>query len=80
MKQSNFIHRFRRKLAALATGGILLQISLSSCQFDQITATSTVTLDGREVLINLIRGAILTPIDQFITDRENSLIEELSSE
>jgi hypothetical protein len=56
----------RKKIAALCAAGFLCQ--LCSCDFGQISTTMTTTLDGREVIISLIRGAILEPIDQFITD------------
>jgi len=70
---------FKRKAALLGLGVMAFQLPLGSCQFDQITATSTVTLDGREVIMNLIRGAILTPIDTFITDSVNELFDEFDS-
>ncbi len=70
----------RRKLAALGLGALLFQLPLGGCEFDQITATSTVTLDTREVLISMIRGAILTPIDTFITNGVNELFDELDNE
>lgn len=47
--------------------GTLCQFS--SCDIGSITTTTTV--DGREALISLIRGVLLTPLDQFITDAVN---------
>jgi hypothetical protein len=42
---------------------------LSGCQFNDIT--TSVTLSGQELIVTLIRGAILTPIDQAITAAVN---------
>ena len=44
------------------------------CQFggcDLGTITTSMTLDGRDAIIQLVRGAILTPIDALITDAVN---------
>ncbi len=44
------------------------------CQFggcDIGTITTTTTLDGRDAIIQLVRGVILTPIDALITDAIN---------
>ena len=69
----------KKKAVLLGLGAMVFQLPLGSCEFDQITATSTVTLDGREVIVNLIRGAILTPIDTFITDSVNELFDEFEN-
>jgi len=42
---------------------------LGGCEFGDITTTTT--LDGRELVISLIQGAILNPIDAFIIDTVN---------
>ena len=63
----------RKAVALLCTMGFVCQ--LGSCDLGQITTTSTVTLDGRQVIIDLIRGAILTPLDQFITDTINDAFD-----
>lgn len=44
---------------------------LGNCDFGEITTTSTTTIDGRELLISLVRGAIITPLDQWVTDTVN---------
>ena len=44
------------------------------CQFggcDLGTITTTQTLDGRDAIIQLFRGAILTPLDALITQTVN---------
>jgi hypothetical protein len=72
--------KVRKKLAALGLGVLLFQLPFGGCEFDQITATSTVTLDAREVMISAIRGAILTPIDTFITNGVNQVFDELDND
>ena len=64
----------RRALSTLCAAGIVCQ--LGSCNFNEITTTTTMTLDGREVIISLVRQAILTPIDQYITDAVNELFDD----
>ena len=58
----------RRLFSGLWTAGVRFQ--LGGCDLGQIT--TTVTLDARELLISVVRGAVLTPIDQLITDRINA--------
>lgn len=65
--------RFRRRAAVLTLAwGSLGQ--LGGCNFGQITTTTT--LDGRELIISLFRAAVLTPIDQLITDTVNEVFGE----
>ncbi len=58
----------KRLFSSLWTAGVLVQFG--GCDLGQIT--TTVTLDTRDLLISVVRGAVLTPIDQFITDRINA--------
>jgi hypothetical protein len=69
----------RKKCVAAGLGAVLLAFPVGGCELDQITATSTVTLDAREVIISAIRGAILTPLDTFITEGVNQLFDEFDS-
>lgn len=59
--------RGRKAAAAILSAGMMFQ--LGSCDFGDVGAS--VTLDGRELVISLIRGAILNPIDAFITEAVN---------
>lgn len=79
MRHWSDIRNLKRRLAALGLGVLIFQLP-SGCQFDDITATSTVTLSGREVVINMIRGVVLTPIDAFITQSVNELFDQLEDE
>lgn len=57
----------RRVLAGVFAAGTLFQFA--GCETGQIT--TTVTLDTEDLLITVVRSAILTPIDNYITDRIN---------
>jgi len=62
------IHKLRAKSMGLLFGvGTLCQFG--GCELGTIT-TST-TLDARDAIIQIVRGAILTPIDVYITDAIN---------
>lgn len=64
-----FKGELKRKVFRLAfAAGLLFQFGNCS-DFGSITATTT--LDGREVLTNIARSVILTPIDNFITTAIN---------
>ena len=61
-----------RLVAAACTIGFLGQFS--GCQFDELTVTQTV--DARELVISLVREAVLGPIDDFLTVAINDAFEE----
>ncbi len=64
--------KMRAKSLGLLCGlGVLCQ--LGGCDLGTITITQT--LDGREAIIQLIRGAILTPLDAYITDAVNDMFD-----
>ena len=50
----------------VGAAGFLCQFG--TCNFGEITTTSTTTLNGGELIASLIRGAIITPLDQWLTD------------
>ena len=65
--------RYRRMRVRSKSAGLLCGLGIL-CQFggcDLGTITTSMTLDGREAIIQLLRGAILTPIDAFITNAVN---------
>lgn len=65
----------KRRLAGLLfSGGMLLQ--LGSCDFGNfaVTTTTTSTLDAREAIIQLVRGAIITPLDAYVTNAISDLL------
>ncbi len=59
----------RERIGGLALVALASVFQFGGCNIGEITTTSTV--DGRELLISLVRGAVLGPIDAFITDAIN---------
>lgn len=73
------MRNLQRRMRGTALGGLLAMGTLcqfGGCDLGQITTTTTTTLDGREVLINLLRSAILNPIDAYITLQVNNLFDD----
>jgi hypothetical protein len=66
------MRRSRKCLITVLTFGVLGQFG--GC--DLGTITTTTTLDGREVIISLVRSALINPLDAFITDRVNDLFTD----
>lgn len=62
-RRREIVHRAKR-LAVCATCGMMFQFG--SCNFG--TVTTPVTLDGAQLIVTLIRAAILTPLDAAITE------------
>ncbi len=57
--------KMRAKALGLLCGmGVLCQFG--ACDLGTITTTQT--LDGRDAIVQLVRGAILTPLDTWITN------------
>ena len=75
MNNWKYVRKVKRKAGLLAVGATVFGFPWGGCQIDQITTTTT--LDGREVMISLIRGAVLSPIDAWITQGVNDLFDEL---
>ena len=61
MRERN-LSRVRRAAALLAAGAVF---QLSGCDFGQITVSQTI--NANDLVISVIRGAILDPIDAFVT-------------
>ncbi len=55
-------------MGAVCSAGMLFQFG--GCDVGSIT--TSVTLDGRSLLISLVRGAVLMPIDTLVTDAINN--------
>jgi hypothetical protein len=64
----------RRTRAAGSLFAAATMYQLGGCDFGQIT--TTVTLDGSDFIVTLVRGAILTPLDNYITNAVNNLFDE----
>lgn len=63
-----------RKLIATALGSSLL---LSGCDFGSITTTTTTTLDGRDVITQLINAALITPIQNVLAEGVDNFFDEV---
>ncbi len=72
MKQSTCVNCKRRLMLVGATGFLG---QFGNCDFAEITTTSTTTFDGGELIVSLVRGAIITPLDQWLTDTINDAFE-----
>ncbi len=59
--------RMKRALT-LGAAGVLFASPFASCDLGQFTTTSTVTLDGREVVSFLVRSWLLTPIENAVDE------------
>lgn len=70
--------RLRHKATAVLGAGGMLFAAFGGCQFDQIPVTSTV--DSREVIVGLIRGLLIDPIDTYITNGVNEIFDQLADE
>jgi len=62
MRTKQRMRRARRLSAALAAGTMF---QLGGCNFGEITVTQTV--NGADLIVSLVRGAILQPIDAWVT-------------
>ncbi len=61
-------NNMRSKAAGLIFSGFTI-FQLSGCNFGEVT--TSVTLSGEELIITLIRSAILNPIDVLVTNAVN---------
>lgn len=69
------MHRAKSKVKAKAMGLACVLGTLplfAGCDLGTITTTST--FDGREAIVQLVRGAVLTPLDVFITNAINEVL------
>ncbi len=67
-----------KKSAILAVMGVAFAFPFGSCNFDEFTVTTAV--DPAGLLASVFRTAILTPIDEFVTNGINNLFDELKGE
>ncbi|MCH8147818.1 MAG: hypothetical protein IH987_07465 [Planctomycetes bacterium] len=72
MRRSTWV-KYKLRLMLVVAGGSLCQFG--TCDFGEITTTSTTTLDTGELIAILVRGAIITPLDQWLTNAIDEVIE-----
>ena len=72
---------FKRVFVASAVGTTCV-FSMGGCDLGEFTATTTTTttLDGREIVAYLVRSALLTPIDNAITNGVNAFFDQFTDE
>ncbi len=68
------VRKLKKLVAIVGSAGMLFQFG--GCDFGEVTTTQTVTLNGRDVIISLIRAAIITPFDEWVTDTVNDAFGE----
>ena len=68
------VRNLKRLAAIVGSAGMVCQFG--SCDLGQVTTTQTITLDGRDVIISLIRSAIITPLDEWVTNAVNEAFAE----
>lgn len=69
--------KLKRFIGGLCVGTMALQFGGCNIDLGEITVASAATVNIRDVLIGLIRQAILTPIDVFITDGVNQTFDRI---
>jgi len=70
MRNKQMMRRARCVSAVLAAGTMF---QLGGCTFGEITVTQTV--NGADLIVSLVRGAILQPIDAYITAAINDAFD-----
>jgi hypothetical protein len=56
-----------RRWLAVSLVGLTCGFPWGACELGEITTTTTTTLDGRDVIVSLVRSAIITPLDAWLT-------------
>lgn len=69
--------KLRKKMMVLATG-MALAFPFGSCNFDEITTTSTV--DTRVVVQSLVKSWVLTPIETFVNDKIDGFFDHIAGD
>lgn len=66
-----------KRLLVFSTMGTTFAWPLGACDLGEFQTTSTVTLDGREVVAFLIRSTVLSPIEQAVDRGVDWLFDRL---
>ena len=69
-----------RRWIAVVLIGVTWGFPLGACELGEITTTTTTTLDGRDVIVSLVRSAIITPLDAWLTGLVEDLVDQFSEE
>lgn len=82
MRKTKRLSGWRKRMIILTTGTTMAfpMGLLSSCDLSDFTTTSTVTLSARDVILYFARSAILTPIENAITQGIDKLFDDENSD
>lgn len=82
MQKAARLRGWRKRMVILTTGTTLAfpMGLLSSCELSDFTTTSTVTMSAREVVLYFARSAILTPIENALTQGVDRLFDKLDED
>lgn len=69
-----------KKLAVITATGTMSALPLGACELGDFSTTTTTTLSGREVVEFLVRSAVLTPIDNLVTNAVDAFFDEFVEE
>ena len=69
-----------KKLAVISAMGTAPVFPLGACELGDFSTTTTTTLSGREVVEFLVRSAVLTPIDNLLTNAVDAFFDEFVEE
>jgi hypothetical protein len=67
-----------KRLSVMGMAGAMF--AFGGCDIGEFTTTSTVTLNGREVVSALIQGLILTPIATAVEEGIDRVFDEIEDE
>ena len=79
----NANHSRLARLRRFTTAGIMGTCLLwwpGGCDLGTFSATSTVTLDGREVISSIVKSGILTPLETWIDAGVEALFDRLEDD
>jgi len=58
---------------------VLLPLA-SGCEWGQITATTTTTLDTRQIVIGLVQSALITPLNNAVNNAVNNFFDRIDDD
>jgi hypothetical protein len=67
-------------MAAMTTVGTTFAFPLGACELADFSSTQTVTLNTEEVVTYLIRTALITPLDNLITEGVEKFFDQFEDE
>jgi hypothetical protein len=65
-----------RKWAIMGTMGTAFVLPIGNCNVSEFSTTTTTTLSAAEVVTYLVRSWLITPIDDFVTERVQNFFSD----